>query len=310
MSRNTNEENKLEELLLQYTYFYGIRRSNKDKQKFYAYIEQKFHQELGLPITFDKLPVAVTKIGYCIVGDLSNAETVLIAPVDTLRKTFLRRYRFYPLDEKKSGKMKAAASTVDMLIEWTIALAVFALTAYFFKNRFIISLVCTFLVLLIFRFAMRNIFNFNNSAPLALMTYMEVNQKDKQRYAYVFLDQAADSYVSLRLFLIKYKEQCQKVKQIFFLNHLAHGEHLILAHGDTAKQASRLAAALHAQDIVVTNDGEGPLCFNASSKLMMLMAADRSEKGEFFVKDIRCGKDRTMDVKRLKAIAASLMEAE
>ena len=75
-------ENRLEEQLLQYTYYYGIRNSKKDKQRCYSYIESKFAKEFGLDVKFDKLSVGISKIGLCIAGNLDKADKILIAPLD------------------------------------------------------------------------------------------------------------------------------------------------------------------------------------------------------------------------------------
>lgn len=299
-------ENKLEELLLQYTYFYGMRRSNGDKKKCYAFLSEKYG-EAGYPVTFGKLSVGVTKIGYCVAGDLDTARRVLIAPVDTQSKTFLPGYRFYPFQEKDSSLWGGLAALVNFLLGLLIALAGYGIAWHFSQFRWV-GCLCALALIVAYLLALKGIFNFSASAPLALMHFLAVNGERKKKMAFVFLDRSADSYLGLRLFLIRHKEQLRNVSQILFLSNLAHSEKLLLASDDLSPELKKLAENCGAEAVKL--EGETiPRCFNASEKLAFLTAADQDAKGKYYVKDIRCKRDKTMNVKRLKQIAEGILSS-
>lgn len=294
----------MEELLLQYTYFYGMRRGNGDKKKCYAFLSEKY-EEAGYPVTFGKLSVGVTKIGYCVAGDLDTAKRVLIAPVDTQSKTYLPKYRFYPFREKDSGLWGGLASLANFLLGLLTVLAGYGIVWYL-SGRWWAGCLCALVLLAGYLLSLKGIFNFSASAPLALMHFLAVNGERKKKMAFVFLDRSTDSYLGLRLFLIKHKEQLRNARQILFLSNLAHSEKLLLASDSLTPELKALADACGAETVKL--EGETlPRCFDASDKLAFFTAADRDAKGRYYVGDVRCKRDKTMDVKRLKRIADGVL---
>ncbi len=296
-------EDRLEELLLQYTYYYGMRRSVRDKQRCYGYIDQKYGQEMGYSVKYGKLPVGVTRIGYCVVGDLEQAEQILIAPFNTQSRTCLPGYRFYPLEEKRAQVISAASSILDAVAGWVLAALAFGLI-HLLAHRIWVSALCAAAVFLVYAVTRNNIFNFSASAPLALMHYIAVHCKKKERFAFVFLDKSADNYLPLRLFLIQHKQELSHAKRIWFLSNLARGETLLLA----TEQKDPATSAVEEQCAARCVSADLPYCFQVTPKLAFLTAADQDRKGRYCVKEIRCGKDKKMDVKRLRKLAQVLLE--
>lgn len=58
----------------------------------FVYWKAKFAKEFGLDVKFDKLSVGISKIGLCIAGNLDKADKILIAPLDTPRKSYYKQY--------------------------------------------------------------------------------------------------------------------------------------------------------------------------------------------------------------------------
>lgn len=299
-------ENRLEEQLLQYTYYYGIRNSNKDKQRCYSYIESKFAKEFGLDVKFDKLSVGISKIGLCIAGNLDKADKILIAPLDTPRKSYYKQYSYYPFNEKKSDRNHMLAALINGIIGVLLTAAVCWLVYLLFK-QFWLSCICAFVSFLLYLYSLRNIFNFSSSAPLALFTYIAAHRRKDEQIAYVFLDHSAQNYLSLKLFLVKYKKQCERADAVIYFNNLAHGQHLVSGYKELDKDKSQFIEACEAEGLKI--EDEGVLhCFESSSKLMIMTAAERDQSNEYYVKDIRSRRDKTVDVKRLKRIGDLLIK--
>lgn len=296
-------EDRLEELLLQYTYYYGMRRSVSDKRKCYGYIDRKYGQEMGYTVTYGKLSVGVTRIGYCVVGDLKQAEQILVAPFNTQGRTSLPGYRFYPLDEKRTQVISAAANIIDAIAGWVLAAVIFGLV-YLFVHHLWVSALCAVAAFIVYILTRNNIFNFSASAPLALMHYIAIHCKKKNKFAFVFLDKSADTYLPVRLFLIRHKQELIHAKRIWFLNNLARGETLLLV---TERKDSTTAAVKEQCDARCVST-DLPYCFQVTPKLTFLTAVDQDRKGRYCVKNLRCGKDKKMDVKRLHKLAQALLD--
>lgn len=296
-------EDRIEELLLQYTYFYGIRRSNNDKKNFYGYIDQQYGKELGYPVTFGKLPAGITRMGYCIAGDLKTARQVYIAPVNTKSKTYFPGYRYYPFDENSTTVSNALATAVDMLLGVLICLAVWVI-GWKLSSLNWVGFLCGAVVYAIYAFTRKGIFNFSASAPLALMHYLAIHCKDRKKYAFVFLDRSVDDYLSLKLFLVKHKAELEKKERILFWNNLAGGAELVLA-GESPDRTG-LARALNAVDHTLPESSR-PRCFGIVKNLQILSGAELDQKHRYFVQNLRSKKDRKMDVKRLKRIAQTIL---
>lgn len=306
------QEDQIEELLLQYTYNYGMRHGTGDKRRCYAYIKEKY-EEAGFPVAFGKLSAGITRMGYCVCGDLKNARRVFIAPFDTQRKTYLRAYRFYPFREKDAKRWTLLALALEIVLELILALAGFGLVLHLSK-RLWAGLLCGAVLFVGFRLSLVNIFNFSASAPLALMHYIALHCARSRRYAFVFLDKCAENYLPLKLFLVKHKEELETIpvgreRQIYFLSNLAHSQELVLAGDRFSPENEALAQACGAKPVKLEGENR-PLCLDHSSHLYFLTAADRDGKGRYYVKDLRCKRDRTMDVKRLKAIAQAILGQE
>ena len=296
-------ENTLEELLFQYTYYYGMRRTNKDKQQAYGFIAKKFGDELGYSIKFDKFSVGVTKIGLCTAGNIEKADIVFVAPFDTPKKTCFYPYKFYPLNENSSKMSSVIRDIVNYAVLGILLALVFAVVWYFGWNRWI-GIGVMLLIAVFYSFIMNhNIFNFNGTASLALMNYMALNnQKNKDRFAFVFLDEACTSYIPLRLFLIKYSDALKHCRKIVYLDNLASSEELLCVRRSDCPDSLKFEDDLHLQNITLGNN-EGPHCFDPSAKLIMLSASDKDKKDRYFVKGLGSKKDKNMNVKRLKRIA-------
>ena len=310
MSERT--EDRLEELLLQYTYYYGMRRSRGDKEKCYTYMHRSY-EDMGYAVTYGKVSAGVTRMGYCQVGDLEKAETVFIAPFDTQKKTFFRPFRFYPLQETKSRTMAALALVWDIVLEILLAVAGFA-GVFYISAQMWAGLLTAVAIVLIYNFISKNIFNFSSSAPLALMHYIAIHSKKRKKYAFVFLDRSSDSYLPLKLFLIQHKAELEasqvgKSRRILFLSNLAHSQELILA-GDRFTPEDQTFAENCGATLVKAEGEARPLCLDHSPRLKFLTAVDVDQKGQYYVKDIRCKRDKTMNVKRLKAIAQTILDSE
>ena len=300
-------ENRIEELLLQYTYFYGIRRSNNDKKNFYAYIDQQY-KTLGYPVTFGKLPAGITRMGYCIAGDLETAQQVFIAPVNTKRKTYFPGYRYYPFHEQSTTVNNALAAITDTLFGVLICLAVWII-GWKLSSLNWVGFVCGAVAYAVYVFSRKGIFNFNASAPLALMHYLAIHCKNRKKYAFVFLDRSVDDYLSLKLFLIKHKSTLEKKNRIIFWNNLAGGTQLVLA-GDTPDRApAGLAQELKANYHILPEKNK-PKCFGITDNLWIMCGADSDNKQRYYVKNLRSKKDRKMDVKRLKHIAQTILASD
>ena len=295
------KEDSMQELLLQYTFYHGIRQTRSEKEDAYLFIDQSY-QEMGYPIEYGKLSAGITKYGYCVAGDLDAAKEVFIAPFDTRNKTYFRWYTTYPFDEKRNSVQNGVAAVVDTVLCVALAVGVYALLAWLLPWRWL-AVLGGVVVLAVYMLLRRNPFNFSTGAPLALMHYIAGHRAKKKRYAFVFLDKSTDNYIPLKLFLVKYKRELRGANHVWYLSNLAHGQKLAMGAHAEDEGAAEAARALGAELVC-----EGlPRCFDEADNLVLLTSVENDGAGRPCAKDTRSKRDKKMDVPRLKALAEAFI---
>ncbi len=306
----TEQSDTLEDILLQYTYYFGPRKSQKDKQKVYGYISDSY-KEMGYDVYFGRMLLGLVRVGYCVAGDVSTAKHVYIAPLDTKNYTHFRQYRYYPFREKDSNRNSMIASIVDFVLGFLTVLLGFSVV-FIISHNTLASVIGGLVLYAIYMFALRGIMTFSPSAGLALMHYMALHDPKKDD-AYVFIDRCVDNYVPIRTFLIKYKTELTAPRhgspsgaQIFFMNNLAHSDNLVFASDRDHRELSGLSKACGA-DLIKLDGADVPRCTDSSDRLVFVTGADMDGRGRWFVDNIRRKTDRKMNVTRLKKIAEAFL---
>ena len=291
-----------EELLVDVTYDYGKRVSNKEKEGIYRYLYKKFHEELGYKVDYGSVGTGVLKAGYCIAGNLENAEIVFTCPLDTSRATRLPKYRLYPFNEKKRKKQDRLALLWDDILAVLSGLLIFGIGILLKADQKIMIVLTTF-YLLLYYFTLSNRFTFSRSASLALLIYT-ATLKPKKKCAFVFIDKCADSYAGLRLFLRQKEKELREVKQVIHFDSLGSGEKLVAAHKEKTKMM--VDPALFDEEFIYKEKDERmPLCYEKTDSLVFVSLVD-FDKEEYVVRNVRSMKDRVIQVERLQRISEIL----
>ena len=293
--------NSIQDFLIDFTYYMGKRIRNSDKQSVYTYLLRKFETELGYKVSFDAAQAAVIKSGYCLIGDAERAETVFICPLDTSRKTYLPGYKLYPLNDKKRERTDFLAMAYDALLAIIIGLLINYLGGMLHMQTWLL-IVITAVFLLGYTFLLNNRYTFSRSSACALVSYIAAHSQGR-KYAFAFVDRCADSYVGLRLFLLKNREIFRKAHRIIYFDCLAHSDKLLYVCGKDNANSYPDQSGIFDECIVLDGDGEKtPVCFRENRRLIMITAADE-KNGEYYVDNIKKASDRSMNVERLEKIA-------
>jgi len=298
----SSNQDTLKELLIQYTYYYGVRSNNTEKTKCYTYIIKKYEEELGYKVTFDNISTKIVKAGVCIIGDISKAKQVIVLPFDTPKKSYYMGYKFFPFDSKKNLSNDICATIANFIVGFSIAFLCIFISYILFRNLIVTGII-TVLGMLIYLFSLRNVFNFTKSSiSLALANYVAIKRKKSDKYFYVFVDNCSNNYVGLKLFLERYEKQLNN-KRILFLDCLASGSQLVLAGKSNLSIPEDL-------DVTILDSFETPpVCLDINKNLTMLLTGELNNH-DFYVENIRSKRDRKVDIPRLVKISEWLLKAQ
>lgn len=295
---------KLEEVLLRYVSNYGRRRSNREKQNCYLYLQEVLHEELGYPVSFEQMGSGMARVGLCVAGELKRADNAFIVPLDTPRRTCLSEYRYYPLDDEKSKKQEMKAYALDT----GIGVGCFALgltVLYLLSKNLLIALIAGWICFLLYTLTRNNYCNFTkSSASMAVATHMAMRlagDPGAGRNAYVFVDRCAESRAGLDMFLRYYGDEICHMKHIVFLDCLADGDKLFAASGGRRLELPGLENQLYRAA------GDRALILADHPELVFLMTGEE-ENQTWSVKNLRSSKDRKVNMKRLKQIEEALLK--
>lgn len=295
---------KIEDVLLRYVSNFGRRSSRRGKESVYLYLAQTMEKEFDYPVSIERMGAGWAKIGLAIVGRLEKAETVLIAPLDTPKKTYKPNYRYYPLNDEKAEKQELAAYTVDMLIG-ILLFAAFGAVCYLFSHSWLAAIAAGWVGWLAYSLSRRNVCNFTkSSASLALVTHVAMERaraSGRTRMAYVFIDKNSETRAGVDMFLNRYREQLAHVRNILYLDCLANGEELVIS---SKKQVLPRLSGL--EDELKRADAEETNLLRSHPELIFIMTAD-SENGDWCVHDLRTVRDKKVDMKRIKRIEEALI---
>lgn len=294
---------KLEDVLLRYVSNYGKRRSSRQKQNCCLYLQQLFQEELHYPVKFERMGNGAGRVAVCVAGDLKRAEHVLIVPLDTPRRTCLPGYRYYPLDDDKAKKTELTAYALDTLLG-IICFGAGLTILWMLTRKLLPALVVGWICFLLYALTRSNFCNFTkSSASMALVTHMAMRQADTftgKQYAYVFVDRCSESRAGLDMFLKRYEEDLRYKKQILFLDCLADGEKIFAASSGRQLELPGL------EEEVYRPAADHTLLLSEHPELTLLMTGEE-ENQVWSVKNLRSGKDRKVNMKRLKKLEEALL---
>lgn len=300
----------LQDLMMLYGVTLGARRSKKQRYLFATQLKETL-TALGWDYTVQTNPKGKTarRVENIVVGDITRARTVFVAPYDTPAKA-LRPFRYYPFDPERTVEEERKDSLLKTVLGvLTAALAVPFLTLAMSRGGWWLLLCLPAAVFLLLGYRIMKGFvnevNFNRaSASVAVCMKLVEELKDKKNsVAFVLCDRAADTYEGYRILGMELPQGANVV----VLDCLAYGETLALAHGPLANLRARklLEALPQAREKVYTEEEleRNQLSFFPGG---MVLTAGKVEGSAFVVENTRSAKDHRLDLPRLEQIVKGL----
>jgi len=256
----------------------------------------------------------ISKSFHLAVGDLKNAQWVLIAAYDTPTKLILPNSIYYPFKAEKNLKTDSTNLLMQVFISF------FAFTALYFLLKYAATQVLTiqipiwigsfiaFLILFKMLSGFTNRLNQNrNSASVAMMLDLLKEPSLKHKMALLFADKSVigiEGYKELRDM-----DLISPYARTIILDCLAYGETLALACAEKDKANADLVIKNIKTDIYLKTYPEESIfnfAFSMFPSGMSLVSGERSDK-DFIVRNTRSKKDYKVNQERLTDIRNGLL---
>lgn len=292
----------LEGIFMNLSYYFVRRYTKGQKKRAFMYLNDEVADTLSC-VHLEAEKIGLSTIFFYTIGDIKKAKRILMTPFDTPKRSFIKQYTYYPFDEKRNYKNEK--KNICFLILEKIALLLVLLSIVWLipvGHKLLILLVLFIVISCLHDRSIGSVPNFNKStASLSLLLHMAKQKQDD--IAYVFLDQTAENYTGLKLFLKKYEKELRS-KDLLYMDCLASGEQLVMASLDSLKD--NISEAIVTKRICFRT-GEEPGVFQINKNLKMLHSG-RFINDVLCVNNTRSKKDCSIDVKRLKVIEEWLLK--
>ncbi len=302
------------------------RRSPRQKGRFLNYltteftkallpcrIEQKTEQSGGLA---GKVMGGITTSNL-IVGDIKKAKKILVAGYDTPERAIFN-LKYYPFSvDKNRGQEKKnliLKNVISFVVMGLSAAAIVLTWGRSWPVRIAVMVLAALANYLAFERLMRwaNWYNFNkNSGAVAVLWQMldTVGILDG-KVAYVFCDEAANSYLGYR-HLQAYLEEKNRNAEVILLDCVAWGEGMYVGAGPKAREhqqalAQQQAGELKLEPVALEGDALEQSPLSLFPKAMMITCGSRVGD-DVVVYGTRTGKDSNCDLQQLEDLTETLV---
>lgn len=294
---------------------YGItlarRYTRRQKNAFYAMLKKDWLKD-GHSVSLLGRQSRFFHHYHIIIGDLKKANTIIMTGYDTPAKSFISN-DYYPFHSELNKKKAIRNLIIQTMLAILIMCLVFILFLNIKKLAMIWKVFCIITMIVLTYCSYRvskgfaNPVNFNqNSASLAVIQEIMNRSKSNKNVAFVLLDQTIDSFEGL-----KYMNQViEENKRIIYLDAIANGEKLVIAHGKQMKHAAEeLTSHFTNIDYINRCYDQERISQNALSFFpnMLYIASGEISNSEFVVHDIGSKKDNQVNMKRLSHICEGIM---
>ena len=272
----------LEDEVLHFSVMMRRRASIPEKEQALAYLDGRL-RDSGIKPAFGRVSEEGMNVAYGVAGDLTTAKNVVVVPFDTPSRCFVPGYRFRPFDEE-ANKRSELLNILLKIIGVALPCAVIDLTMLLVLGLSVWFITAVdALILLLALGLVKNDHNANKSSvALAVATTLAIEllgdadpAQGDHDCAFLFVDHCAESMSGFSV-IARHMESL-KTKNVFFLDCLASGAHLLLAHSD-GHPVRRTNSLL--EDHVVESGSFA--VFRTLPELRIICRADTDSEGLYF----------------------------
>ncbi|MEG0077253.1 hypothetical protein [Anaerorhabdus sp.] len=295
----------MKDLMMHYGVTLGIRYTKKQKDFFVNQLKEELNKN-RIEYQIKTKKVLGKSINNILIGNMRDAETVLVCAYDTPRHSWNPKTKYYPFNEKKNTKQ----ITIDLILKTCLVilllllsylLYLFVLEEYFSSSISIVILLSCVIMSFVLVKDKANKVNFNlNSASLALIMSM-IEYIKHNNIAIAFVDEGTESIDGFKFL----KETINEAKKIIILDCLASGEQLVCAHRKGVDCSTLLNGDLDFIDKVYSDDTNNRLGLFKNS--ILLCSGEIVDK-QFISINTKSKKDINVDMERLSRIRTELIK--
>ncbi|SJZ66111.1 hypothetical protein [Anaerorhabdus furcosa] len=292
----------MKDTLMKYGVILSKRYSRRQKNVFLSEVVEEL-KAYDKPLEIKKKKDILSKGIHCIVGDISNADKVVIAAYDTPSKAYFFNVDYYPFHINKNIKSEKKILISQLSLSLLLSIP-FLVYAFIFKNLSQLQILylgfITIVMLLMaakILYGNANKINMNrNSASVALLIEL-AKLKYETNTAFILVDNAVASFKGYR----EIDDFIKKDAKVMILDSLAYGEQLVCVHKkkinvDKIKNNKELDIYERIYENTDTNT------ILDSSKNVIYVGSGSLRDNQFVVKNIRTKEDYHVNVERLEKI--------
>jgi hypothetical protein len=302
----------MKELMMLFGVTLAKRYTRTQKRIFYSQAEPLFN-DLGFSFEFQQSQSRISQITNIIIGNLAQAQYIVLCPYDTPAKSLLP-YRYYPFNWSDNARQENREIFLQTLFYIGLSALIYLVAAQFLVLALWQKIIGIALlsVLLFYSYKLivgiANPINFNrNSASLALLFSLAQHTQRTKKVAYVLLDKNTGSNAGLKLLA---ESQLIKDQDLIYLDCLAHGDEIVCAHEPASNvEAQKLIAALSKIELIDHQFEDNDRIKDTNLQVfphMLHLCVGEVENRKFLVRNTRSKKDFKVDMPRLEMLREGL----
>lgn len=219
------------------------KRYTKIQKSIYIEALLKRFKEYGYAFELAKSTIRSKTANNVIIGNIDNAQVVLMTHYDTPTLAYNPKYKYYPFSPKANIAEEKKNSLIQILL-FVLILAL-GLVMYWLSLNYegwlkfcLMLLIVIFIVvaILVIKSTANKANITRNSASIALM--LDIAHKDNnKKFAFLLLDKNAQSFNGLNQFEQYLEEHKRKIKgQLIYLDCIAYGSSVVVGYNQQLKE--------------------------------------------------------------------------
>ena len=291
----------------------GRRHSYRQKVMFINEFSQPL-LDRGIKVELQQKSYLGRKVTNVQIGDLDNAETIIVAAYDTGSRMFIPGYRYYPVNASQNYTREVINTVIQLLIAAVMIGIIFLITRNFSSMNLFRKIVAV-LADVILGFLIYSVvngipasFNYNRNSASDIVIYRLASENLKnKKVAYVLTDDSISSYRGYQQ-LNSWLGESAKKKSFIILDCLASGEQVYCFSKNQNKVYNRIDKEKgNVIKMKVMEDvSNTPMSILPNS---VVIASGAMVNDEFVAENVRTNKDYKVDLERLEKIITILRKA-
>jgi hypothetical protein len=309
----------MKELLVAVAGIFAKRYTVREKIRFINYLgaRLKENKKNGVVNSNGKKGRAFCSSVYS--DNLSGADIVLSAPLDTLSKVLFPGYGYYPVNQKRNYREELLSIIFGSLLGFALAALYYHFVFYKYLGTSVLNNVAlvagmALVAFVSFRIAggLPNKNNYSrNSSTLVILLEGLKRKSWKAATAFAFLDKGANSFEGYRM-MAEYLGKGAHKKRFVLLDSLCAGDSIYVHYKEGTKIPVKKIGALKEFKVRLNKlpEEEAAKTILSYFPQAIYITGGVDKRGECVIKGTRCSGDNEVDIEKMEKLLVFLCKTE